>query len=489
MLRDLRQAIRSLFADRTFSILVIGTLTLAIGINTTIFSALNAVILSPLDYDQPERLVMIWEKNAALGVEQELVSAATYLDWRDRSRSFSSLAAYQYGGFTLMREDGASRLRSLTVSPVLFSVLGVRAELGRVFLEDEEQPGYERLVILSQGTWKRRFGGDLSIVGTTIMLDSEAYEVVGVMPDGFEFPAGDDVEMWTPLTLSLDDLPSRPHRLYNTIGRLSDGTSLDAAKSEFEEIAATIATENPESNAGWQTTLLSAHEYVVGAVSSTLWFLFAAVGLVLLIGCVNVTSLLLARSTKATRDLAVRAAFGAGALALVRRTFAESLVLAGTSGVTGLMFAFWGTGVLRGVIPDTVPRADEIGLDFTVLLFTGGILIATGVISGLVPMVKASRPDLTGILQEGGLGNVSGRKGRWLTGALVVSEVALAAMILIGAGLMIRSYVRLTNVNPGFQTRGVVSVAVALPETRYGFEEYALFYQSLLETVRADPSY
>jgi len=489
MWRDIRQAIRSLLADRTFTILVVGTLTLAIGINTTIFSALNTVILRPLDYDEPERLVMMWEDNPTLGVEQELVSAATYLDWRDRSRSFTALAAYRHGGFTLMREDGAARIRSVTVSPALFPVLGASAMLGRVFSADEERPGNERLVILSHGTWLRRFGGHSGIVGTSIVLDSEAYTVVGVMPEGFEFPAGDDVEMWSPLTLSLDDLPSRPHRLYNTIGRLSDGTTLELAGLEMADIAERIAVENPESNRGWGVALMSAHEYVVGSLSSTLWFLFGAVGLVLLIGCVNVTSLLLARSTKSTRDLAIRAAFGARAFALVRRTLAESVVLATTSGVAGLLLAWWGTGLMRGVIPDTVPRADEIGLDGTVLVFTAGILIATGIISSVVPTFKALRPDVRGILQEGGLGSVSGKKGRWLTSSLVVIEVALAAMILIGAGLMIRSYVRLTSVNPGFRTRDVVAVAVAVPETRYGFDEYAPFFETLLSAVQSAPAY
>jgi putative ABC transport system permease protein len=489
MWRDIRQAIRSLLADRTFSVLVVGTLSLAIGINTTIFSALNTVVLRPLDYDQPERLVMMWEENAGLGVEQELVSAATYLDWRERSRSFSSIAAYRHGGFTLMREDGAARIRSVTVSPALFSVLGASAALGRVFVPDEEQPGNERLIVLSHGSWQRRFGGDRSIVGSSIVLDSEAHVVVGVMPEGFEFPAGEDIEMWSPLTLSLEDLPSRPHRLYNTIGRLTQGTTLSSAKREMKEIAGSIALENPESNMGWGVTLMSAHEYVVGSLSGTLWFLFGAVGLVLLIGCVNVTSLLLARSTKSTRDLAVRAAFGAGAWALVRRTLAESIVLATTSGLGGLLLAWWGTGLMRGLIPDTVPRAEEIGIDGLVLAFTAGILIATGIISGVVPTLKALRPDVTGILKEGGLGNVSGKRGRWLTSSLVVVEVALAAMILIGAGLMIRSYVRLTDVNPGFRARDVVSVAVALPETRYGFDEYAPFYGSLLESVRAAPAY
>jgi putative ABC transport system permease protein len=489
MWRDLRQSMRSLLADRTFSFLVVGTLTLAIGINTTIFSALNTVVLKPLDYDQPERLVMMWERNSGLGVNQELVSAATYLDWRERSRSFSDIAAYRHGGFTLMREDGASRISSVAASPALFRVLGASAALGRVFLEAEERPGNERLIILSQGAWQRRFGGDRDIIGSTIVLDSEGYQVVGVMPDGFEFPAGTDVEMWSPLTLSLDDLPSRPHRLYNTIGRLSEGSTLEMAEREMADIAARIASENPESNRGWGVTLMSAHEYVVGSVSSTLWFLFGAVGLVLLIGCVNVTSLLLARSTKSTRDLAVRAAFGAGAFALVRRTLAESVVLATTSGVAGLVLAWWGTGLIRGLIPDTVPRAEEIGIDGLVLAFTAGILIATGVISSVVPTLKALRPDVRGILQEGGLGNVSGKRGRWLTSSLVVTEVALAAMILIGAGLMIRSYVRLTDVNPGFRARDVVAVAVAVPETRYGFDEYAPFYQSLIEGVRAAPAY
>ncbi len=489
MLRDLRESIRSLLSDRAFSVLVVGTLALAIGVNTTIFSVLNTVVLRPLDYSQPDRLVMMWENNQALGVDQELVSAATYVDWRERSRSFSHLAAYEYGGYTLMRENGASRIRSVKASPVLFRVLGVNAAMGRVFIDDEEQPGNERRILLSHTTWQRRFGADPNIVGTTIILNSEPHEVMGVMAEGFKFPAGDDVEMWSPLTMSLDNLASRPHRLYNTIGLLSEGTTLEAARLEMGSIADRIASENAESNKGWGVTLMSAHEHVVGAVSSTLWFLFGAVALVLLIGCVNVTSLFLARSTKSNRDLAVRAAFGAGSWSLVRRTLAESVVLLVASGVAGLLLAWVGINLLRDLIPSTVPRAQDIGIDLDVLVFTMGSLLVAGLISGLVPILKATRPNLAGIFQEAGIGNLQGRKGRWFTASLVVTEVALATMILVGAGLMLRSYVRLTDVDPGFRTEGVVSVAVALPETQYGFREYGPFFESLLEAVRVNPAY
>ncbi len=489
MTRDLREAIRFLVSNPSFSLVVIVTLSLAIGVNTTIFSALNSVILRPLDYREPDGIVMLWENNLDLGINQEVVSAATYIDWRERATSLNSIGLYRHSGFVLETNGEVERVRSLRISPLVFNVLGIDAALGRTFTQLEERPGNERLVILSHGAWERRFGKDPSAIGTSLFLDNEPYEVVGVMPPDFEFPAGEPVEMWTPLTLGLEDLPSRPHRMYNAIARLAPGTTIAAARNEMGTIAAEIAEENPESNAGWGVTMMSAHEFVVGNVSSTIWFLFGAVGLVLLIGCINVTSLLLARSTRSARDLAIRSAFGANGWLLVRRALIESLLLATASGLIGLLLAFWGTGLLRGVMPDTVPRVQDIGVNLKVLGFTAGISLLAGLISGVVPAIRAMSPRLTEILQEGGIGKVSGRRGRWLTSTLVVAEVSLAVMILIGAGLLIRSFVLLTDVDPGFRNKNVVSVVVSLPESRYSFRDQAPFFDALLAEIEAVPNY
>jgi len=466
--RALKQTLRSLTLAPGFTTVVIATLAIAIGANSAIFSVLSGVVLKPLPYDQPDQLVMVWEANPSQGLNQELTSSATFVDWRDRAATFQGMAAYRYLGFTLMLDDVPQRIASAQVTPSLFEVLRTPAALGRTFRREEERPGNERLVIISDGAWQNRFGGDESIIGQTIPLDGEPYEVVGVMPPGFTFPVGDtEVEAWSPLTMSLEDLPSRPHRSYSTIGRLSDSATMDGARAEMAMIASQIASEYPESNQGWTVTLVSAEEQLLGDTSSTVWILFGAVTLVLLIGCVNVANLLLVRSGERSQHIAVHAAFGATALDLGKRAMSEGLMLGVGGGVAGLAVAWGSVAVLRSVLPVGFPRLDDIALDPAVVAFTAAVSCTAGVLFSLAPALRSMRPDIVGVLQDSGRGSSLGRTSRRVANVMVSAQVALALVLTVGAGLLVRSYTALASVDPGYRTQDVVAVAIELPGSRY----------------------
>ncbi len=468
MRHDLNEAWRFLRANRGFATVVVLTLGLAIGVNSTIFSVLNGVLLRPLDYSEPDRLVVAWESNRTLDQDRAQVSSATYLDWRTQTTTFESLAIWRFKGFTLQTDGEAERLTTVDVSPLLFTVLGVPPLHGRVFTPDEERPGAPKTVVLSHAAWSRRFGEDVSALGRTLVLDDVSYEIVGVMPPEFQFPAGNrDVELWAPLTVNPAALASRPHRTYNTIGRLKAGVTGAQAQADMDRIAATIARDNPESNGGWGVALVPAHEQVVGDIGRTLWILFGAVVLVLVIACVNIANLLLARASITAKEFAVRAAIGASQWALLRRSMVESGSLAGLGGLAGLLLAWWGIGALRPLIPTNIPRADAIGLDLTVLAFTAVTSILAALLFGLFPAWRAMRPRLIDAFQDSSRSASSSLTARRLSNVMVVAEVALALVLLVGAGLLIRSFVRLTAVDPGYHTSGIVAAHVVLPASRY----------------------
>jgi putative ABC transport system permease protein len=490
MKHDLREAIRFLTANPGFAAVIVLTLGLAIGVNTTIFSVLNGVLLRPLGYAEPEQLVTLWESNTAQNLERSQVAAATYLDWRERTRTFSQIGIFRYRGYTLTGAGEPERVATVDVSPVLFRVLGVPPLIGRTFTDDEEQPGItSRKVVLSHGAWQRRFGGDPHALGRVLVLDDAAHTIVGVMPRDFQFPASDpDVELWSPLTLNLGALASRPHRMYQAIGRLAPGASIDQAGQEMSAIAGAIAREHPESNGGWGVRLIPAHEQVVGTIGDTLWVLFGAVVLVLVIACANIANLLLARSASAAKGFALCAAFGAGRWPLVRRSLVESIILTAAGGATGMLLAWWGTSALRPLIPANIPRAGSIGLDLPVLAFTAAATIGCGLLVGLVPAWRAMRPNLLDILQEGSRGASGGRTTRRLADAMVVAEVALALMLLVSAGLLIRSFANLNSIDPGYRTTGIVATHIALPASRYPDPaSKRRFFDNLLERLKALP--
>ena len=492
MLRDFKEAFRSLWANPGVTFVVVATLALAIGANTALFSVLNGVLLRPLPYPNGDELVVLWADNDQQGIVDSQVSTGDYRDFRERSEAFAGkLAAYRYQGNTLTGIDRPERLDTVRVSPVLFPTLEVDAHLGRVFTPAEETLGNEKLIIISYSSWERRFGSDPDIIETSILLDSEPYTIVGIMPEGFEFPAGDpDVEIWMPLTLSEQAQLDRPHRMYNVVGRLGEGITIDEAQSELDTIAAQMSLEFPATNEGWGVALVPVKEQLIGDVGNTLWVLFGAVSLVLLIGVVNVANVLVARSTETAKDYVIRAALGAGKGSLIRRSLAESLVLAGMGGMVGILAAMWGIGVLRTVVPDSVPRGNEIGLDPVVLGFAIVLTLGSGVLFGVLPALRVLRHDLVEVLKSGGGGRGStiGRRARWLTDALIVLEVALALVLLVAAGLMLRSFSQLNNVDPGFRRESVTSVMIALPASRYeGSEQRRPFFVDLVDRVGATP--
>lgn len=485
----LKQTLRALAQRPGFTALVVGTLAIAIGANSAIFSVLNGVVLKPLPYDRPDELYMVWESNPSQGLQQSATSAATFVDWRERSEAFASLAAYRYRGYTLTLDGVPQRIASVEASPELFHLLGVGPVLGRAFSAEDEAPGHERLVILSHGAWVNRFGADPSMVGRAIPLDGEPHTVVGIMPRGFTFPPGDtEVEAWSPLTLNMENLLSRPHRMYSTVGRLSDGVTEGRARSEMEALAAELARQYPESNEGWSVSLISARDQLLGNTTATVWVLFGAVTLVLLIGCVNVANLLLVRSAERGKRAAVSAALGATPAHLIRHSLLEGLVLGGAGGLAGLAVAWAGAALLRGVLPGGFPRVEEIGIDPTVVGFTAGVAVLCSLLFSLAPALRTLRTDIGSVLQDSSRSSSLGRGSRRLASLMVTSEVALALVLMVGAGLLLRSYVRLTSVDPGFRTNGVVAVAIELPPARYESSGQQLaFFTELMSSLRNLP--
>jgi len=486
----LRHTLRSLALRPGFTALVVGTLAVAVGANSAIFSVLHGVVLEPLPYAEPHELLMVWESNPSQDVEQSTTSAATFVDWRERSDAFESMAAYRYRGYTLTLDGVPRRIASVEVSPALFDLLGVAPVLGRTFTAEEEARGNERLVVLSHGAWENRFGTDPSVLGRAIPLDGEPHTVVGVMPRGFAFPPGDtDVEVWSPLTLDLENLLSRPHRMYSVLGRLADGVTQERARTEMEAIAGGLAREHPDSNEGWSVTLVPARDQLLGDTATTVWVLFGAVTLVLLIGCVNVANLLLVRSGERSKRAAVSAALGASPGRLLRHALVEGLVLGAGGGLAGLAVAWAGASVLRGVLPDGFPRVEEIGIDPTVVVFTAGVALLSSVFFSLAPAVRTATTDAAAVLQDSSRGSSLGRRSRRLANLMVASEVALALVLMVGAGLLLRSWVRLTAVDPGFRTTDVVAVAIELPRARYATSaQQQAFFTELMASLRGLPA-
>ena len=484
--QDLRFGARMLMKQPGFTLIAVLTLALGIGANTTMFSVVNAVVLRPLPYPEAARLVRLWESNPARGLSESSTSAPNFVDWRKQQTVCEQLAAYEFATFNLTGGNEPQRVAALSVTTNLFSTLGVRPALGRDFLPAEEQAGRQRVVILSDGLWQRRFGADATLTGRQLQLNGESYTVVGVMPPRFELTPG--TEVWTPL---LSDPARQPWRADRTnhnlhvIGRLKPDVSVAQAQAVLNVVAQQLEQQYPKSNAGWGVRLRTLHDWLVPEPARrSVLMLFAAVGFVLLIACANVAHLLLARATRRRRELAVRVALGASRGRVLRQLLTESLLLALLGGVAGALLALWSTELIRVSTTLNVPRLAETRLDARVLGFSFLMTLLTGLLFGLAPAWQASRLNLNEILRTGGRGD--GRQG--LRGALVVAEVALALVLLIGAGLMLRSFARLQNVPLGFAPENVLALQISLPGARYGERAARVnFYDELLERLRAVP--
>jgi putative ABC transport system permease protein len=494
--QDLRYGARMLLRKPGFSLIAVITLGLGIGANTAIFSVVNAVLLRPLPYAEPERLIALWERNTQRLVSRSSISYPDFFDWRAQSKSFERMASYYTNDMALTGIATPVNLRSAVVSPELFAVLGVKPQLGRWFVAEEESPG-NRSAIISHGLWERQFGRNPNIVGRAVTLRGRQFNVVGVMPAGFQFPIeAEPVEVW--VTSSIDGEKTDPkepaqneqrgaHFLL-AVGRLKPGVTLEQAQAEMNVIGANLEKQYPDSNTRRGVYLVPYHNDLVRDYSEALWLILGAVGCVLLIACANVANLLLARATARYKEIAVRAALGASRRRVMRQLLTESLALSLGGGLLGLLLAWWGTAALIRLIPENVPRLAEINLDSRVFGFTLLISVATGVVFGLAPALQASKVELTEAMKEGSRNaGAGGGRGR-LRGALVVSEIAIALVVLIGAGLLLQTFRRLQQVDLGFDMRNILTATVELPDSRYPKPEQATaFYQNLLDRVKALP--
>jgi putative ABC transport system permease protein len=483
--QDIRYGIRMLFKNPGFTVVAVVALALGIGANAAIFSVVNTVLLRPLPYDDPDRLMVLRETKLPQFPEFS-VSPGNFLDWQKQNTVFEKIAAIQGAAFNLSGAGEPERFRGARISAGLFEMLGVKPAQGRAFLDEEDQAGHNNVVILSQGLWKRRFGGDPNILGQGITLNATSYTVIGIMPPDFGLPDR-ETDMWTPVAFSAQQAQQHGAHYISVIGRLKPGVTVDQAQMEMSGIAGRLAEQYPDSNTGWDVKISPMQEYDVRDMKSALLVLLGAVALVLLIACANVTNLLLARATARQKEVAIRTALGASRWRIARQLLTESVLLSIVGGGVGLLLAVWGMGSLLALAPQDLPRVKDVALDSRALGFTLLVTLLTGVIFGLAPALQASKPNLNETLKEGGRGSTGGHHR--VRSSLVISEVALALVLLVCAGLMIRSFLRLQQVSPGFNPSNALAVAVSLPGKKYPEgDQQAAFFTQLVEKVAALPT-
>ncbi len=482
MTQDLRFAVRSLLRAPGFTAVAMLTLALGIGANTAIFSVVNAVLLRPLTYEDPDRLVAIFED------ERSPTSPGNFLAWKEESRHFETMTAAHPWSPVLRGWDRPDQLQGLKATPALFDLLGAAAERGRTFLETQSLDE-DRVVVLGHELWQRRFGGDVDLVGRTLSLDGEDYTVIGIMPPGFAFPPfwATEAELWVPLTFDAETRHDHGSRFLRVFARLRQGSDLEQGRAEIETLTRRLVAAHPEANDGMTVRVESLREPVVSDIRGALVVLLGAVALVLAIACANVANLFLVRSSARRREIAVRAALGAGRASLVRQLLTESTVLALAAGGLGLLLGLWGVEALVTLGPENVPRLAEINLDLRVFLFTLATSLVTGAVFGLFPVANVLRWDLNDSLRQGSR-QLGGRRSGRLRSALVVAEIALALMLLAGAGLLLQSLARLVTLDPGFRSDKVLTLGLSLAGSAHApAERQNPFFEQLLDEVRAVP--
>jgi putative ABC transport system permease protein len=486
-LQDIRYGIRSLLKQPAFTAIAIITIALGIGANTAIFSVVNAVILRPLPYPDADKLVMLWSTTPKDGNQEQPFSFADFNDVRAQAKSFSNIAAASpLWNFTLTGGGEPEPIQGLFVSQNLFEMLGARPAIGRTFLPDDDRQGANPVVVISHALWQRRFGGDSNVLGRPLNVSGVNASIVGVMPEDFYFLES-AAELWAPLSQNQFAGSARNVRLLSVVGRLHDRVPLTQANAELSAISGQLAAQYPDTNSGFGLRALSLHQQVTGKVRGALLLLLGAVGLVLLIACVNVVNLMLVRSAGRSREIAVRAAVGAGRFRLLRQLLTESITLSVFGGAAGALVATWGVKLLLTLNPIALPRYNKIGVDSTVLLFTLAASVITGIVFGLAPAWRMFKFDLNSVLKEGGRGTVDTSQHR-LSSALVSLEIATAFVLLIGAGLLIRSFARLVDVNPGFETQHTLTMQVGLPNASYGEPQKRIgFVQQLEANLKGIP--
>jgi putative ABC transport system permease protein len=487
--QDLRYGIRALIKNRSFTAIAVLALALGIGANTAIFSVVNAVLLRPLPFSDPGRLVAI--KTIKLKSGESTfgnASPADFVDWKAQSNSFEQLAVETGGSVTLTGGDQPESFAGARVSSDYFAMLGIKPFLGRAFLPEEFKSTGNPAIILSYRLWQRRFAGDPTLVGQTITFDGKPSTVIGVMPPDFKQPAY--AEVWMPLLMDSSEMRLRGARYMIAIARLKAGVTLAQAQSDMSAVAAALEQQYPQSNADWGVRIFSLQESVVGDFRPALLILLGAVGLVLLIACANVASLLLSRASARHKEIAIRAALGATRFRVIRQLLTESILLAFTGGAAGLLLAFWGLKALIALIPEAMkfPRLDEIHIDGWVLAFTLVVSLITGIIFGLIPGLQASKLDLQESLREGGRTTIGGLRAHRTRSLLVISEIALSLLLLVGAGLLIRSFARLQQTDLGFNRENLLTVGISASPQKYPqAQQRAAYYKQFLDELETLP--
>lgn len=487
LLRDIRYGIRFFIRNAAFSAVAVIVLALGIGATSAIFSVINSVLLKDLPFKNPAQLVSIYGNLTQL--TKAPVSAADYYDWKMRSQSFNGMSFFAaYGAHNLSGADHAEQLRSVYVSADLFSTLGIQPTIGRNFLPDEDKPDHFHVVLLSHGLWKRRFGGDRNLVGKTINLDGLDYTVVGIMSPGFQFPlVGSDypfpADLWVPLPMTPKRIADRNTNYLGVIGRLKQGISIEKAQIEMDVIAKSMEQQYPATNTGDRILLVPYREDVIGKSRATLFILFGTVVLVLLIACANIANLLLARAATRKKEMAIRTALGVSRGQLIRQLLTESMILSFMGGAVGLLIGTLGTRFLVLLSPENIPRLKETTLDFSVLFFTFAVSVLTGIIFGLAPALQIVKSDLNESLSEGDRGGSSGMTHAKARSSLIVIEVAMALVLLISSGLMIKSFVEILLVKPGMNPTNLLTLELSLPSKKISrYENTGCIFQNSCRT-------
>ena len=490
VIQDFQYAVRQVRKSPGFAAIAVITLALGIGANTSIFSVVNAVLLRSLPFSDAGRLVRVWHtppQSSFPGISVFSISPANFLDWQSQNHVFSSMAIYGFGGFTLTGGDKAEQVTASRVSAAFFSTLGARPMLGRVFSAQEDEPGHSNVVILSHRFWQDHFGSNRDIVGRDITLDGTKYLVAGVMPPSFRFP--DFAQVWTPMAWTDQEKTVRGNHNYLAVARLKPGVDLKQAQAEMNTISSRLEQQYPADDKGWGALLRPLQADLVSDVRPALLVLLGAVGFILLIACVNVTNLSLARIFSRHKEIAIRTAMGASSARIIRQIVVESVLLALAGGALGLAYAHFGVRLIMAFLADKLPASMEANLDLKVLAFTAAVSVLTGVVAGILPALHLSRANVNQALKQG-LGRTGSDSGGNRTrSVLVVVEVALSLVLLIGAGLMIRSFQTLRTVNPGFDARGVLTMTAGISRGKFSTaNEQISFFERTLERIRALPS-
>jgi putative ABC transport system permease protein len=482
--QDLRYGSRMLLKQPIFTLIAVLTLALGIGANTAIFSLVNAVLLRPLPFAESERLVWTWGEFS--GGNRASTSPPDFLDYRAQNRCFEELAAMMFKSFNLTGSGEPDRVIGSMVTANFFQALGVELVQGRAFLPEEERSGPAQVAIIGQGLWRRRFDGDPQIIGKTITLDGRSHIVVGVAPDATRVLQ--EAEIWTPLTFDDPEMKVRRFHFLRAVGRLKRGVTLQQAQADIDAVSAGLEKLYPESNKDWRLRLVPMREFLVGETRRPLYVLLGAVGLVLLIACANVANLTLSQAARRQKEVALRHALGAKRMRLIRQLLTESALLSVIAGTIGLLLAWWGADLLMVLAEDSIPRVGEIALDNRVLGFTLLVSLLTALFFGLAPALQASRPDLNETLKEGGKGGGSSSRMGRARNALIVVEVAMALVLLVGAGLLIKSFRRLQEVEPGFDPRNLLTMRLFLPLSKYAEpQQRQAFFEQALKRIGSLP--